>query len=99
MSGPAETSARIVANGEEQEIRLPCTVTEFLLGLGWKPTQVVVERNRKVLAKADYDTTALVDGDLHGDQLAETRTHLEHCERCRTVLDGEGTAQLPLGKL
>ena len=52
-----------VANGEEQEIGLPCTVTEFLAGLGWKPTQVVVERNGDVLAKADYDTTGLADGD------------------------------------
>ncbi len=63
MPKPAETTARIVANGDEQEIRLPCTVTAFLLGLGWKPSQVVVERNREVLAKADYDTTALADGD------------------------------------
>ncbi len=61
MSG--DNDGRIVANGKEQVIALPCTVTEFLARWGWKPTQVVVERNGEVLAKTDFHSTSLADGD------------------------------------
>lgn len=55
--------AGIVVNGEERRIRLPFTVADLLKELGWKPTQVVVELNGKVLPRAEVSGVRLQDGD------------------------------------
>ena len=55
--------ARIIANGSETRVQLPCTVAGFLADRGWKPTQVVVEHNGNVLAKNEMTTQPLRDGD------------------------------------
>ena len=58
----AET-ASITANGKVEQVRLPCSVTEFLAGCGWRPTQVVVELNGQVLARSDLERSPLAAGD------------------------------------
>lgn len=55
--------ARIVVNGEERRIRLPFTVADLLKELGWKPTQVVVERNGEVLPREKVGGVRLEEGD------------------------------------
>jgi thiamine biosynthesis protein ThiS len=53
----------IVANGEEKRVNRSCTVAWFLSQCGWKPTQVVVERNGNVLPRNELENFALEDGD------------------------------------
>jgi thiamine biosynthesis protein ThiS len=56
-------AATIVANGESKQIDLPCTMEKFLSLSGWRATQVVVEYNGNVVARADVRTIQLKDGD------------------------------------
>lgn len=53
----------VVANGQRQEVKLPCSVADFLGSCGWKATQVVVEHNGNVLARGDLGQVILKDGD------------------------------------
>lgn len=53
----------VVANGQEREIQLPCSVGAFLRECGWRPTQVVVEHNGKVLERSEVDKVALAGND------------------------------------
>jgi len=55
--------ATIVANGEQKQVRLPCTLAGFLESCGLKTSQVVVERNGKMLARNELDVVTLKDGD------------------------------------
>jgi thiamine biosynthesis protein ThiS len=55
--------AKIVANGRVESVGLPCTVWDFVLSRGWKPTQVVVEVNGKVLARSEFAGAQLKEGD------------------------------------
>ena len=61
--GEKESKAMVVANGKSQEIRLPCTITEFLAGRGLKPTQVVVEYNGEALLREQFGRVQLKNGD------------------------------------
>jgi thiamine biosynthesis protein ThiS len=56
-------STTIRANGKEEEVSLPCSVANFVTGCGWKPTQVVVEYNGRVLGRAELTETMLQSGD------------------------------------
>jgi thiamine biosynthesis protein ThiS len=56
-----ETS--IMANGQRQEVNLPCSVADFLGSCGWKATQVVVEHNGNVLGRGELSQVMLKDGD------------------------------------
>jgi thiamine biosynthesis protein ThiS len=56
-------SVTIFANGKEEEIDSPCSVANFVSGCGWKPTQVVVEYNGRVLERAELTQTMLKSGD------------------------------------
>ncbi len=56
-------TAKIIANGEEKQINLPCTVADFLQICGWRPTQVVVELNGKVLSRNAMSQIEFQDGD------------------------------------
>jgi thiamine biosynthesis protein ThiS len=55
--------ATIVANGQERQIELPCSVEDFLRICGWRPTQVVVEHNGNVLSRGTVANVQLKDGD------------------------------------
>ena len=54
---------KIIANGEATEVQLPCSVEAFLSRCGWRPTQVVVEYNGRVLPRSEVDAVPLSDGD------------------------------------
>ncbi len=55
--------AFIYVNGRTEKVKLPCTIAEFLENAGWKPTQVVVERNGKVVSRSRVADIQLEDGD------------------------------------
>jgi len=53
----------IIANGKQERLDSACSVAEFIAAHGWKPTQVVVERNGNVLTRDQIHTLVLVNGD------------------------------------
>ena len=53
----------ILANGQKQEVSLPCSVADFVQGCGWKTTQVVVEHNGVVVGREELGRVMLQDGD------------------------------------
>jgi thiamine biosynthesis protein ThiS len=53
----------IVVNGEERAIADGTTVLSLLRELGLPESRVAVERNRTIVRKADFQGTALCDGD------------------------------------
>jgi thiamine biosynthesis protein ThiS len=53
----------IFANGNREEIKLPCSVADFVTEHGWKTTQVVVEFNGRVLQRDEVGTTMLRGGE------------------------------------
>jgi len=53
----------IIANGKEERLDSPCSVADFIAAHGWKPTQIVVERNEDVLTRDQIYTVMLVNGD------------------------------------
>ncbi len=55
--------AFIYVNGQTEKLKLPCTIAEFLKKAGWKPTQVVVERNGEVVSRSQVADIQLEDGD------------------------------------
>ena len=55
--------ATIIANGQQKQIKLPCSVEGFLRLCGWRPTQVVVEHNGAVLSRKTVASVQLQDGD------------------------------------
>lgn len=56
-------TVKVVANGKESLIQLPCSVGEYIRQCGWRTTQVVVEHNGKVLNRSDIDNVALANND------------------------------------
>jgi thiamine biosynthesis protein ThiS len=56
-------SATILANGEREQVKLPCSVADFVAGHGWKTTQVVVEFNGRVLQRDEFGRTMLCGGE------------------------------------
>lgn len=54
---------RIRVNGEWHERPADLTVGRLLAGLSLDVRRVAVERNRQIVRRADFDTTALADGD------------------------------------
>ena len=55
--------AKIIANGNEIEIRQPYRLSDWLQQTGWKPTQVVVELNGEVIPRSQFKDVILNDGD------------------------------------
>jgi thiamine biosynthesis protein ThiS len=53
----------ITANGKAERLESACSVAEFIEAHGWKPTQVVVEKNGSVLARNELRRLVLTDGD------------------------------------
>lgn len=66
MSEAAQRAAlTIVVNGEERSVRRGDTVTDLLLALGLENGRVAIERNLKILSRADWATTAIAAGDRY----------------------------------
>ena len=56
--------AKIIVNGEDQEVKLPITVSEFIkLNDVLQPEMVSVQVNEEFVEREDYDTTQLNEGD------------------------------------
>jgi thiamine biosynthesis protein ThiS len=53
----------IILNGDPVDVAGPLTLTALLAQLGVDPRRVAVEHNLDVVKKADYDATAIRDGD------------------------------------
>jgi len=53
----------ITANGRQEHLDAALSVAEFIEACGWKTTQVVVERNGKVLDRSELRTLMLAEGD------------------------------------
>ena len=53
----------IIANGKQERLDSSCSVGDFIAAHGWKPTQIVVERNGNVLTRDQIHTVMLVNGD------------------------------------
>jgi len=54
---------RIRVNGEDRAVPSGTRISALLSQLGVSTPRVAVERNREILPKAKYDSTALEDGD------------------------------------
>jgi thiamine biosynthesis protein ThiS len=55
--------ATVMANGQRQEVDLPCSVADFVRARGWKAGQVVVEHNGSVVSRDKLAGVMLEDGD------------------------------------
>jgi sulfur carrier protein len=53
----------VIANGREIEVRLPCSIEEFLLAQGLLPRSVVVEHNGDAVAPSEFAKRPLASGD------------------------------------
>jgi len=53
----------IIANGEEIEARLPCSIEAFLLARQLLPRSVVVEHNGEAVAPSEFTRRQLAAGD------------------------------------
>ena len=58
----AET-IRVELNGKERDVSAGLTVSDLLDTLDLEPGLVVVERNREILARAQYHEVAVCEGD------------------------------------
>jgi thiamine biosynthesis protein ThiS len=50
-------------NGEQKSFPAELTVSALVASLGMKPDRVAVELNLAIVPRAEWDTTALKDGD------------------------------------
>ena len=55
---------RVRVNGEERDVPEGATVADLVERLGLEPTRIAVERNKRLVRRADYAATALADGDV-----------------------------------
>jgi len=53
----------VTANGRQTEVRLPCTIEEFLLAQGLLPRSVVVEHNGEAVAPSEFSSRRLHAGE------------------------------------
>ena len=56
--------AKITANGNQVEVSQFCRLSEWLTKIGWKPSQVVIELNGKVVPRGQVKDVVLNDGDI-----------------------------------
>lgn len=54
----------LTVNGKKRELDAEMTVQEFLLSQQYHPSQVAVELNEAIIAKSDYETVSLKQGDV-----------------------------------
>lgn len=56
--------AKIIVNGEDQEVQLPVTVSELIkLNNVFQPEMVSVQVNEEFVEREDFDTTQINEGD------------------------------------
>ena len=55
--------SRIIANGNEVEAELPCSLEEFLIAQELPPRSVVVEHNGEAVAPSEFSRRQLNAGD------------------------------------
>jgi len=53
----------VLANGKPTEVRLPCTIEQFLLAQSLLPRSVVVEHNGQAVAPSEFPNRSLRSGD------------------------------------
>ena len=53
----------VVANGQQVEASLPCTIEEFLVAQHLLPRSVVVEHNGEAVAPSEFPARTLASGD------------------------------------
>ncbi len=53
----------LMINGESRTLDGPLTVRSLLAALGLEPAKIAVERNREIVQRSAYDSTAIADGD------------------------------------
>jgi sulfur carrier protein len=53
----------LVINGESREVSDVATVTDMLVSFKLEQKILVVELNREIVERAEYDTTSLQEGD------------------------------------
>ncbi len=51
-------------NGKEAADVCGMTVTQYLSANNYNPKHIVVELNKEILPKTEYDSTAIADGDV-----------------------------------
>jgi len=54
---------KVIVNGKEQTVKDSITLSRLLADLNLDSDRVAVERNLMVVAKSDFDTTTLTEGD------------------------------------
>jgi len=54
---------KIVVNGEERQAKASDTVVDLLVALGLENGRVAIERNLKILPRADWAATNIAAGD------------------------------------
>ena len=57
------SKAFVIANGQQTEAKLPCTVEAFLVAQKLFPRSVVVEHNGEAVAPSEFSTRMLKAGD------------------------------------
>ena len=53
----------VIANGQQTQANLPCTIEEFLVAQNLLPRSVVVEHNGDAVAPSEFPKRALKEGD------------------------------------
>ena len=53
----------VIANGQQTQANLPCTIEEFLVAQNLLPRSVVVEHNGKAVAPSEFSRRQLNAGD------------------------------------
>lgn len=53
----------VTVNGEQKEMAESGTVSDLISALGLDPGRLAVELNRRIIRRAEWDSTILNDGD------------------------------------
>ncbi len=57
------TKPQIIANGQETNAELPCSIEQFLIAQGLLPRSVVVEHNGEAVSPSTFPSRELRAGD------------------------------------
>ena len=58
-------SISVIVNGDARAVGTGLTVTQLLQTLGIHGGRVAIERNLQILPRAEWDATAVLDGDRY----------------------------------
>jgi len=58
-----ESVLKVLVNGEQKEIEPGTRLRTLVSELELKPDRIAIELNRRILRKADWDSTELAEGD------------------------------------